>query len=122
MANRRVDFDDIREDPIEAKFNGVWYKLPADIPIGVLAALETAQASGEAEGNEFGVLREQITKLFQVHQPELTAPPCGMRELFEIIPRLYWNADEAKPTRTTSRSGSKKSTSSPRRKSTRSRS
>lgn len=108
--SKRVDFDAIREEPIEAKFNGRWYKLPADCPIEILAALEGADDS-DANTNEFAILREQVTKLFQVYQPELTAPPCGMRELFDIIPKVYWAA-EAKPTRTTSRGGRKKPTSS----------
>lgn len=120
---KRVDFDEIRDEPIEAKFGGEWYKLPADIPIAVLAALEAAEDDDGQPGKEFALVRQQVTKLFQVYQPELEQPPCGMRELFQVIPRLYWATEsEAKPTRPKSRGGSKKPTRSKARKTTRSRS
>lgn len=109
---KRVDFDEIRAEPIEGKFGGKWYKLPADIPISVLAALEAAQDDEGEPGKEFELVREQVTKLFQVYQPDLDQPPCGMRELFQVIPRLYWVTEKAKPTRPQSRGGSKKPTRS----------
>lgn len=106
---RRVDFDDIRPAPIEAKFNGQWYKLPADLPISVLASLEDAEGD-ETPGAEFEIVREQLLSLFRVHQPDLVALPCGMAEMFTVIPRLYWaKQEQEKPTRpTAARTGSKK--------------
>lgn len=118
---KRIDFDEIREEPIEGKFNGKWYKLPADIPIEALAALESAEEGDDAL-NQYSVVREQVTKLFQVYQPEMKSPPCGLQELNRVIPRLYFVQPEAKPTKPTDPTGSRKRKSSQRRKATPSRS
>ena len=84
---RTVDFDAIREQPVEVKLDGKWYKLPSDIPIELYAEIQ-----GRDEGDDADIvlaLRDQVLALLQIHQPKLKALPCGVKEVFEIIPTVY---------------------------------
>lgn len=132
-----TDLSVVLDEPKEVRLekDGPVYKLPAQIPVPLMLKVQAKQEEREralAEGRDeegeaelekrlFDDLHAQILELFQVHQPELEAVPCTIKQLFLLIPAVYGDGipEEERPTRPTSRTGSGKSPSSRKKSATR---
>lgn len=126
MANEIIDLDRLVGKPKKVRLEGKVYTLPAQIPVPLYLLIKQRQkeraekiAKGE-ESDDVDVVEEihgQVLELFQIHHPDLKIVPCGMSQLFDIIPTIYPpneaegdDGDAVPPTRTPARRGSKSST------------
>lgn len=93
-----IDLDDLLGEPKRVRLNDTVYTLPAQIPVPLYLTIKQRQKE-RAEKIEKGedvddldVIQEihkQVLDLFRVHQPNLDVIPCGIDQLFEIIPTIY---------------------------------
>lgn len=116
-----VDFDELVAPPKRVKIDGTWYKLPGDMPLELMLSIETAE--GATGPGAVAGLRDQILKLFQIHQPKLQKLPGSLTDLITLIPYVYGGEDEKKAVKQMrGRTGSARSSRKPAAKRTRSRS
>ncbi len=139
MPTEITDLSVVLDEPKVVRLtpDGPLFKLPAQIPVPLMlkvqaraeqrrkaieAAAQTkdkaarARTEEELEQELFEDLHDQVLELFNVYQPDLTAVPCTIKQLFVLIPSVYGGgipeSAKANPTRATSRIGSAKSRSS----------
>lgn len=107
-----TDFDALIAPPKRVKLEGTWYELPADIPLELMLAIGSAEAAQGEEG--IAGMRAQMLKLFQIHQPKLTALPGTLTDLVTLVPLVYGSPSQKKAIRQMrSPTGSRKSPRKP---------
>lgn len=105
-----TDLDIVLGAPKKVRLDGKLYTLPAQIPVPLYLKLK-AQRDDDTDLLES--LHEEVLALFQIHQPEMTVVPCGMGQLFDIIPLVYGPDEEKKALVQTARTGRQSSNGKP---------
>ena len=104
---RIIDLDAVLAPPVQVRLDGKLYKLPADIPVPLYLSVKARQDAEGENADVLDALHSQVLELFQIHQPEMTVLPCGMAQLFQIIPLVYGGEDEKAPDPTRRRASSR---------------
>ena len=125
-----IDLNPLLGKPKKVRLGTKIYTLPAQIPVELYLLIKQRQADraekiekGE-DAEDLDVVQEvhrQVLELFQIHHPDLKSVPCGMSQLFEIIPTIYPpknvpgedDADDPTSGKTPGRRGSGSSTRRP---------
>lgn len=100
----KIDLSSVLKPPKVVEIRGTDYRLPGDIPIELVALMDTDAPDDPQEAQRRGqqVLTE-IKALFRVYQPDLERLPLGIEEAVDALGVIYAaeteeGADEADPT------------------------
>jgi hypothetical protein len=116
MPTEIIDLDVVLDEPKRVRLGGNVYTLPPQIPVPLYLKIKARQESPDESDDVLEGLHQQVLELFQVHQPDMTAVPAGMGQLFQIIPAVYGAGPDPKKGTTTGRTGSAKRPNSARAK------
>lgn len=130
----RTEITDLDElllgPPKRVRLSGHVYTLPAQIPVPLYLLVrnrsrervELLERGEDLDIDAVEEVHQQVLELFQVHQPDMDSVPCGIGQLFEIIPTIYparaegeddgEDEEDGAPPTTPARRGSRSSTRS----------